>query len=93
MTKKRPSLDTQAAAGLFTKTERLTQPGPQTESDDPVKPLGVGLRLSERARLDEIAHELGVARHALLLYAVRDFIRRYEAGERPKTKTVKTLDS
>jgi len=31
-----------------------------------------------------IAAELGQPRHAVLKYAVIDFIKRYEAGERPE---------
>lgn len=52
-----------------------------------LNPVGVALTAGELARLDEIAKELDQSRHAVLLYAVRDFIRRYDQGERPKTKT------
>ena len=51
-----------------------------------VNPVGVALDHEELARLDLIAKELDQSRHAVLLYAVRDFIRRYNQGERPKTK-------
>lgn len=51
-------------------------------------PLGVVLTPDQKARLNEIAAELGTNRHKLLQYAIADFIRRYEAGEKPKTRTV-----
>ena len=51
-----------------------------------VNPVGVALDAEEITRLDQIAKELDQSRHAVLLYAVRDFIRRYDQGERPKTK-------
>lgn len=53
---------------------------------DKLNPVGVALDFEELARLDQIAQELSQSRHAVLLYAVRDFIRRYGQGERPKTK-------
>jgi len=59
---------------------------------DKVNPVGIALDPEELGRLDQIANELKQSRHAVLLYAVRDFIRRYDQGERPKTKTeTKTL--
>lgn len=54
----------------------------------PPNPVGVVLTREELDRLSQIAAELGVSRHALLQYAVRDLLRRWEAGERPRTKTV-----
>ncbi len=51
-----------------------------------VSPVGVALDAEEMTRLDQIAQELDQSRHAVLLYAVRDFIRRYNQGEKPKTK-------
>jgi len=61
------------------------------EHHDRVKARGVGLRESEWNRLEEIAGELGVTRHNLMLYVLRDFIQRYEAGYRPETETKTTL--
>lgn len=52
-----------------------------------VNPVGVALDAEELTRLDQIAQELNQSRHAVLLYAIRDFIKRYNQGERPKTKT------
>ena len=57
-----------------------------------INPVGVALDPEELARLDQIAGELKQSRHAVLRYAVRDFIRRYNQGEKPKTKQeVKTI--
>lgn len=56
-----------------------------------VAPIGVGMTFAEGARMTAIATELGVNRHALLLWLVRDFIRRYDAGERPPTETKTVL--
>jgi len=33
--------------------------------------------------LEQIADELGVSRHNLMQYAIRDLIRRWQRGERP----------
>jgi hypothetical protein len=44
-------------------------------------PIGVYLSRSNKARIDAIADELGVARHSLMQWAVLDFIKRYDAGE------------
>ncbi len=51
-------------------------------------PVGVVLTPDQKTRLNEIAAELGTNRHKVLQYAIADFIRRYEAGEKPKTRTV-----
>lgn len=71
---------------LFAKTE-----APPAKGDDPVKAVGVGLRASEWARLQAIADELQVSRHELAMFIMRDWLKRYEAGERPKTRTKKEL--
>lgn len=54
-------------------------------------PVSVGLSPEQLTRLMAIAHELGQPRHAILKYAVIDFIKRYEAGERPEM--VKVLNT
>lgn len=58
-------------------------------------PIGVKLTAEEIEHLDDIAGHLGVTRHQVLQFAVRNFIERYLAGFRPKTatKTILTLDS
>lgn len=75
---------------IFAKTDSGGQ-ADQVPENDPVKPIGVGLRASEGERLKAIAAELGENRHALLLWIVREFIRRYDAGERPPTETKNVL--
>jgi hypothetical protein len=78
----RKVMDTgKAAAGMLDKTADGRS---YKKSDDPVKPLGVGLKQSEGHRLSAIAGELGVNRHQLLLFAVRDFMQRWDDGERPQ---------
>jgi len=57
------------------------------KSKDKVNPVGVALSKEELARLDVIAGELDQSRHAILQYAIKDFLKRYDRGERPKTKT------
>lgn len=94
MPKKRPELKPDEQAGLFKRTGPAEpEPAKQAEQEqppDPVKAIGIGLRESEWQRLDEIAQELGTTRHSLALWALRDFISRYEAGDiQPVTK--KTL--
>lgn len=64
---------------IFRKTEK-----PAGEPN----PVGVVLTAEELGQLDSIAREMGVSRHKILQYAVRDLLRRWEAGERPRTKTV-----
>ena len=44
---------------------------------------GIGLKESEWTRIDNIAEELDANRHAISVWAMRDFIRRYDAGEIP----------
>jgi len=88
---KRPTLDPEKAAGLFEKTGEPEQPTqPQEQAKDKVYPLGIGLKKSEWTRLQVIADELGVKRHNLAMWVLRDFMRRYDAGERPAT-TQKTV--
>ena len=62
-------------SGLFKNTEN----GDLDEGN--IRPVGVGLTAGEVSALDEIAHDLGIARNAVLRYAVRDFIKRYRTGE------------
>lgn len=62
----------------------------QTESEP--FPVGVKLSALELERLAQMAAEVGVSRHQLLQYAVRDYMRRWDAGERPRTKTETVLD-
>lgn len=74
------------------KLKGMFEPAIGDNKSEPVKekkvtPMGVSLEQAELDRLDLIAKELGQKRHAVMQYAVRDFIKRYDQGERPKTKT------
>lgn len=60
--------------GVFAKTEG---------EPEKTTPRGVHLSAGELARLDEIAGELGIKRHALLRYAVMYFIQQYDSGAIP----------
>jgi len=57
-------------------------------------PVGVLLTDDQKAQLDRIAAEVGTSRHKLMIYALADFIKRYDAGEKPRLKneTKTTLD-
>ena len=55
-------------------------------------PQGVYLSWKDKARLEAIADELGVNNHAVMQYAILDFLKRYEAGEvKPKLITQPVL--
>lgn len=81
MAKQKPDL-----SNIFLKTDQ-TQDQAQ---EDKIKPKGIGLRQSEWTRFDAIAAELGMKPHALAMWALRDFMGRYERGE-IKTETKKSL--
>ena len=87
--------------GILARTEPEEQPTEQAPlrtgkpgrkkkrnyAPDETAPLGVGVTQAEGERLTEIAAALGVNRHSLLVWIVRDFIRRYDEGYRPPTGT------
>lgn len=79
---KRAELDPKKSAGLFDKTES-EQPQEKTpeKPKDEVKSHGVGLRESEWQRIEAIGAELGLTKHKVAAYALRDFLRRWAAGE------------
>jgi len=58
-----------------------------------INPLGVLLESGEVDQLDQTAAELGVSRHAVLQYAVRQFLAGWKRGEKPQvtTQAVKIL--
>lgn len=69
---------------IFTRTGPGPEPEPMDNSDldqGNIKPLGVGVREGEIAALDGIAKNYGVARNAILRFAVRYFIQQYRAGQ------------
>jgi hypothetical protein len=47
-------------------------------------PLSVKLTGGEVAKLTTVAVDLGVSRHELLRYAIRQFLAGWERGERPR---------
>ena len=69
------------------------EPEPEAKDETPYTVLSVGLTGEQLDAINEIADELQQPRHAIMKYAVVDFIRRYKAGERPETKTVIKLDT
>lgn len=73
----------------FISSGKKEQPVKKEEPD--YASIGVGLTGKEQLKIDEIAEVLGQNRHAVLKYAVLDFIKRWDQGERPETKTVKIL--
>ena len=56
-------------------------------------PTSVGLKESEVQLLDQVAGELGVARNAVMRYALRDFLRRYMSGEINLTAKVQEAEA
>lgn len=75
----RKGLDPQKEAGLFKKTES-EQPQEEAKKDE-VKSYGVGLRESEWQQIEFIAADMGVTKHKVAAYALRDFLKRWDAGE------------
>jgi len=81
MARKQPDL-----SGIFRSTEapdrdQAERSAPaSTPERDRTLPIGVGLKQSELAQLDAIAAELGIARNALMRWAVAYFLREYRAG-------------
>lgn len=81
------------------RAEDLAQPTAQRSAPaddvDRTLPVGVGLKGSEVAALDDIAAELGIKRNAVMRYALAWFVREYRAGratvpiERTETRRVK----
>ena len=73
---------------------------PQAEQPKETKPkakkqayktISVGLTGEELIEVERIAQELDQPRHAVLKYAITEFIRRYNEGERPELVTVLKL--
>lgn len=65
-------------SSIFAKTD---QAGSETrEASGPTVTQGVGLKASEWAEIEDIADELGQTRHAIAAYALRYFLKQYQAG-------------
>lgn len=85
---------------LITSGAAVEQP-PQAEQPEkeekpkvkklPYKTISLGLTGEEFAEIERIAKELEQPRHAVLKYAISEFIRRYNEGERPELVTVLKL--
>ena len=84
---KRAELDPKESAGLFSKTESEQ---PQDDRSDPIVASGIGLRESEWVKIDEISSAMGIKKHAVTVYAVRYFLKDWEAGK-IKTETRQSL--
>ena len=84
-----------AVGGILLGEDQGPEAKPEKEKDSGsgYTVASVGLTADQVADIDSIADELGSNRHAIMKYAVTEFIRRYKAGERPEYKTVKVLDT
>lgn len=80
MAKKKATLESP-----FAKTEETavssTLGNVEIPADGKTRPVGVGLKESEVELIDKIADEYGIARNAIMRYAVRYFLKAYYAGE------------
>lgn len=84
MAKRQTGLDS-----IFKKTEGgTTTPTAEVPSTGRTLSVGVGLKESEVALLDEIAKELDVTRNALMRYGLRYFLSQLQAGKLDMTKDV-----
>ncbi len=87
---------TPAFTDLITSGAAVTAPQepeqPQVKvKKPPYKTISIGLTGDELAEIMRIAGELDQPRHAVLKYAIAEFIRRYNEGERPELVTVLKL--
>jgi len=73
--------------------DKKADPGTDKKKAKPYHTITVGLTDEELTELEAVVNELGQTRHAVMKYAITDFVRRYKAGERPEYKTVKVLDT
>jgi hypothetical protein len=84
MAKRQTGLD-----NIFKKTEDgPAAPTSEVPSTGRTLSVGVGLKESEVALLDEIAKELDVTRNALMRYGLRYFLGQLQAGKLDMTKDV-----
>lgn len=84
MAKSRTGLD-----ALFKKTEgEAVEAAVEVPAEGRTIAVGVGLKESEIALLDQVAGDLGVARNAVTRYAVRYFLTAYLRGDVDMTDQV-----
>ena len=77
----RKGLDPKKEASLFEKTESAQPQESPAKPKDEVKSYGVGLRESEWLQIEAIAAEMSITKHAVAAYALKDFLKRWDAGE------------
>jgi hypothetical protein len=76
---------------IFARTEPIGADQPVDTSDlneGNIRAVGVGLTGGEMAAVQAIADSLGLARNAVLRYAVRWFVLQYRAGRIDLAKSV-----
>jgi hypothetical protein len=101
MAKKRTELDADEGAGYFDTNYQEARTPPQAadlEFDDSADSYRVGLRDSEWQRVDAIAAEMGITRNKVAAWALRSFLKQYEAGDiqtvkKPPHRCYKMLNS
>ena len=64
----------------------ITSDGDKKKKTGTIKPLGVVLTADQIGKLDQIAKDLNTNRHKIMQYAIAEFIKRWDAGERPRTR-------
>ena len=72
---------------METATPAVKQRKPQR-----IKPQSVYLNESELAYIQEIADKYGESRHAVMQYAIKELIRQWKAGKKPRTNNLGKLD-
>ena len=65
---------------------------PQPKPEKKLKPQSVYLTKSELAYVQDIANAYGESRHAVLQYAVKELIRQWKRGKKPRTNNLGKLD-
>ena len=65
---------------------------PQPKQEKKLKPQSVYLTKSELAYIQDIADAYGESRHAVLQYAVKELIRQWKRGKKPRTNNLGKLD-
>ncbi len=57
-----------------------------------IKPQGVYLTETELAYIQDIANTYGESRHGVMQYAVKELIRQWKRGKKPRTNILGKLD-
>ena len=65
---------------------------PQPKPEKKLKPQSVYLTKSELAYVQDIADTYGESRHAVLQYAVKELIREWKRGKKPRINNLGKLD-